>query len=68
MDVRLGRSINQFSMSVLLSIFNEQDESSIPWSAHLPRLMDFKCGRSIKYSIQFIQILDNTVDEDKPNV
>ena len=35
MDVRLGRSKNQFIHSISLSIFNEQDESSfLPPSAH----------------------------------
>ena len=47
MDFRLGRSINQFVQSILLSIFNEQDESPLPASAYSPSLMEFKCGRSI---------------------
>ena len=42
-------SINSFK-SLSLSIFNEQDESSLPPSAHLPSLIEFKCGRSIIYS------------------
>ena len=46
-DVRLGRSKSQFVQSILLSIFNEQDESSLPKSAYSPSLMEFKCGRSI---------------------
>ena len=29
-DVRLGRSKNQFNQSISLSIFNEQDESFLP--------------------------------------
>ena len=50
MDVRLGRSkINSF-ISILLCIINEQDELSLPLSALLPRLIEFKCGRSINYS------------------
>ena len=51
-EVRLGRSIINSFLSILLSIFNELDESSIlPKSAYLPSLMEFKYGRSIKYSI-----------------
>ena len=46
-DVRLGRSKNQFVQSISLSINNEQDESFLPRSAHEPSLMEFKCGRSI---------------------
>ena len=57
--------INSF-ISISLSIFNEQDESFLPRSAHSPSLMEFKFGRSINYS--FIQILDISVDNDKPNV
>ena len=38
--------INSF-ISISLSISNEQDESSHPPSAAYPRLIDFKCGRSI---------------------
>ena len=56
--------INSF-ISILLSIFNEQDESSLPTSAPTPRLIEFKCGRSINHSI--IQILDITVDKDRQN-
>ena len=33
MDVRLGRSKNQFTQSISLSIFNELDESFLPESA-----------------------------------
>ena len=33
-DVKLGRSKNQFIQSISLSIFNEQDESSLPQSAY----------------------------------
>ena len=51
-DVRLGRSKNQFTHRISLSIFNEQDESSIPTSAQLPSLMEFKCGRSIIHSLK----------------
>ncbi len=37
MDVKLGRSKNQFIQSISLSIFNEQDESPyFPLSAHEP--------------------------------
>ena len=47
---RLGRSkINSFT-SITLSILNEQDEPFPPSSAHLPSLMEFKCGRSIIHS------------------
>ena len=46
MDVRLGRSKNQFIQSISLSIFNEQSSSSLPQSAPNPSLMEFKCGRS----------------------
>ena len=50
METNLGRSkINSFK-SILLSIFNEVDESFLPASAYLPSLMEFKCGRSINYS------------------
>ena len=56
-DVRLGRSKNQFIQSILLSIFNEQDESYLPSSAHQPRLIEFKCGRSIKYSFNSFKYL-----------
>ena len=49
--------INSF-ISILPSIFNEQDgSSSFPASAHLPSLMDFKCGRSIKYSFKLFKYL-----------
>ena len=57
MDVKLGRSnINSFK-SILLSIFNEQDESSLPSSAHEPSLIEFKCGRSINYSFKSFKYL-----------
>ena len=47
MDVRFGRSnINSF-ISILLSIFNEQDESSLPSNATSPNSMEYKSGRSI---------------------
>ena len=59
--------INSF-ISISLSIDNEQDESShLPWSVLLPSLIEFKCGRSIIHSIQFIQILDITVDKELKN-
>ena len=58
MDVRLGRSKNQFIQSISLSIINEQDESShLPSSAYLPSLMEFKCGRSIIYSFKSFKYL-----------
>ena len=58
MDVRLGRSKNQFIQSISPSINNEQDESySLPPSAHLPSLMDFKLGRSIIDSIELFKYL-----------
>ena len=50
MDVRLGRSIINSFISISLSIVNEQDELSLPASAHEPSLMEFRCGRSIIYS------------------
>ena len=51
MDVRLGRSKNQFIQSISLSIFNEQDSLSfLPQSAAIPSLIEFKCGRSIIHS------------------
>ena len=57
-DVRLGRSIINSLISLLLSIVNEQDESShLPASAYSPSLMDFKCGRSIIYSFKSIKYL-----------
>ena len=41
-----------------LSIFNEQDELSlIPKSANLPSSMEFKYGRSIKYSFKSFKYL-----------
>ena len=48
--------INSF-ISISLSIFNEQDESFLPSSAHSPSLMEFKCGRSIKYSFKSFKYL-----------
>ena len=53
--------------SISLSIFNEQDESSFPRNVYWPRLIDSNCGRSIHLFIQFIQILDITVDNDPRN-
>ena len=38
--------INSF-ISIQLSINNEQDSSFLPFSANLPSLIEFKCGRSI---------------------
>ena len=65
MDVRLGRSIINSFISISLSIFNEQDESShLSNSVLLPSLIEFKCGRSIHQIIQIIQILDITVDKE----
>ena len=55
-DVRLGRSKNQFIHRISLSIFNEQSSSS-PSSALLPSLMEFKCGRSIIYSFKSFKYL-----------
>ena len=52
MDVRLGRSIINSFISILLCIINEQDEPSLPLSARQPRLIEFKCGRSINYSFK----------------
>ena len=57
MDVRLGRSKNQFITSILLSISNEQDESSLPVSAAAPSLMEFKWGRSIYHSFKSFKYL-----------
>ena len=48
MDVRLGRSIINSFISILLFIFNEQ--SSLPARANEPSLMEFNCGRSIIHS------------------
>ena len=56
-DVKLGRSKNQFIQSILLSIFNEQDGLSIPSSAIPPSLIEFKCGRSIIYSFKSFKYL-----------
>ena len=64
MDVRLGRSKNQFIQIILPSIHNEQDESGLPSSAYLPSSINFKCGRSINRIIQIIQILDIFVDKE----
>ena len=47
-NVKLGRSKNQFIQSTLLFIINEQSLSSLPRSAPQPSLIEFKCGRSIK--------------------
>ena len=69
MDVRLGRSKNQFICILLLSISNEQDGSFLPLSAYGPRLIEFKLGRSIIYSLfnRIVQILDIIVDKDPEN-
>ena len=56
-DVRLGRSKNQFIQSISLSISNEQSSSSFPSSAHEPSLMEFKCGRSIIHSFNLFKYL-----------
>ena len=57
-DVRLGRSIINSFISILLSINNEQDKSySLPVSAYSPSLMNFKCGRSIIYSFNSFKYL-----------
>ena len=56
-DVRLGRSTIHSFLSISLSIFNEQHESSLPSSDNLPSLMEFKCGRSIKYSFKSFKYL-----------
>ena len=57
MDVRLGRSKNQFTHQIILSINNEQDEFQLPLSAPLPSLIDFKCGRSIIDSFKSFKYL-----------
>ena len=57
MDVRLGRSKNQFIQSISPSIFNEQSSSYLPLSAQKPRLMEFKCGRSIIHSFKSFKYL-----------
>ena len=58
MDVRLGRSKNQFIQSILLSIFNEQDKTrGLPLSAYSPSLIEFKYGRSINYSFKSFKYL-----------
>ena len=56
-DDKLGRSKNQFIQSISLSIINEQDESSLPSSVYSPSLMEFKLGRSIKYSFKSFKYL-----------
>ena len=38
--------INSF-ISISLSIINEHESYSLPLSAYLPSLIEFKCGRSI---------------------
>ena len=48
--------INSF-ISILLSIVNEQGESSLPTSALSPSLMEFKCGRSNNYSFKSFKYL-----------
>ena len=57
MDVRLGRSKNQFIQSISLSIFNEQSLSSLPASAPSPSLIEFNCGRSIIHSFKSFKYL-----------
>ena len=57
MNVRLGRSIINSFISISPSIFNEQDESSFPLSAPNPSMIEFKCGRSIKYSFKSFKYL-----------
>ena len=57
MDVKLGRSKNQFIQIILPSIHNEQEASYLPESAHKPSLMDFKCGRSIIHSFKSFKYL-----------
>ena len=58
MDVRLGRSKNQFIHSISLSINNEVESSShLPRSAPSPSLIEFKCGRSIIYSFKSFKYL-----------
>ena len=56
-DDKLGRSKHQFIQSILLSIINEQDESSLPSSVYSPSLMNFKCGRSIIHSFKSFKYL-----------
>ena len=58
MDVRFGRSKNQFIHSISLSIINEQDEfHRFPSSAYEPSLMEYKCGRSIIHSFKSFKYL-----------
>ena len=58
MDVRLGRSIifNPFKL-ILLFINNEHISLLYPASAPQPRLIEFKCGRSIIYSFKSFKYL-----------
>ena len=57
-DVRFGRSKNQFVQSISLSINNEQEASPyLPANVNLPSLMDFKCGRSICHSFKSFKYL-----------
>ena len=55
MDVRLGRSIINSFISILLFIFNEQ--SSLPARANEPSLMEFNFGRSIIHSFKSFKYL-----------
>ena len=57
MNVRLGRSIINLFISISLSINNEQSSLFLPASANLPRLMEFKLRRSIKYSFNSFKYL-----------
>ena len=63
-DVRFGRSKNQFIQSISLSIFNEQSSSSFPASAQLPSLIEFKCGRSIIHSFKSFKYLISLLMKD----
>ena len=52
-DVRLGRSKNQFIHKISLSIINEHDGSAyLPASALSPSIIEFNCGRSIIHSFK----------------
>ena len=61
MDVRLGRSKNQFIQIILPSIHNEQDESGLPSSAYLPSSINFKLGRSIIESFKSFKYLTSSL-------
>ena len=57
--------INSFIL-ILLSIFNEQDESlGVPTSAYSPSLMEFKCGRSIIHSFKSFKYLISLLIKNK---